>query len=511
MRKGQDRKVNSSLLGKVGGASCSLLLLLAYLIVNPFTEMSVFAEDVDEEYGGNAAGFDGAAAGTADDGIETYGATASMVGISFSPSSASGAVTPVDATNGDKVKVDVQATVKVQNSGGYSVYVGSSSSQLKNGSNVIDSVTSASTYANLPLNRWGFSFRKASSSTDKTVTDSYVAMPTTLRSSPRDSNTNTKIISDTRYYMLSFAARIGSNKPAGTYTNSVTMSVVSSPVQLVLGDISEMQQMTSDICANTGSGATKQLKDTRDGKFYWVGKLADGKCWMTQNLDLDLNASTKLTADTSDVPAAGYTPVYNTVTTVDDTTILDSAVGQRSWSLGNYRITNPNSASDCGYPKNSAAGCPSQFTAYTTPTTANGETNAHYILGNHYQWNVAAAGTGGSTVLSGQATNSICAKGWRLPTSGEGGEFDALMTALGATSSTDSITKAPFYGVRGGRVSQAADSLLNRAGAEGDYWSSTPNSDRSHAYYFSFDGTSNLHPHYYYYRSRGYSVRCVAR
>ena len=52
-----------------------------------------------------------------------------------------------------------------------------------------------------------------------------------------------------------------------------------------------MQEMTSEVCASTATGVSAQLKDVRDNKYYWVTKLADGKCWMTQNLDLDLNAS----------------------------------------------------------------------------------------------------------------------------------------------------------------------------------------------------------------------------
>ncbi len=59
-------------------------------------------------------------------------------------------MTPTDA-GGTKAKVDVKATVRVQNSGGYKVYVGSNSSQLKNGDNAIESVVSATTYDDLPF------------------------------------------------------------------------------------------------------------------------------------------------------------------------------------------------------------------------------------------------------------------------------------------------------------------------------------------------------------------------
>ena len=47
----------------------------------------------------------------------------SAVAIAFTPTSANGTGTPVDAT-GAKAKVDVKATIYVQNSGGYKVYLG---------------------------------------------------------------------------------------------------------------------------------------------------------------------------------------------------------------------------------------------------------------------------------------------------------------------------------------------------------------------------------------------------
>lgn len=231
---------------------------------------------------------------------------------------------------------------------------------------------------------------------------------------------------------------------------------------------------------------------------------------MTQNLDLDLSTSTALTPATSDV-SSNWTPGYTTATTASSSTILDSETGQRSWSLGNYRITNPDESSNCGQGKNSAANCPSQFTAYTTPTSANGDPLAHYILGNHYQWNAAAAGTGG-TITSGQASGSICPKGWRLPTSNSGGEFSTLVTALGGASSTNNITKAPFYGARGGQIAQAASNLFLRGGDYGDYWSSTPSETyTSMAYIFFFYDATHVSGASTGGRSNGNSVRCVAR
>ncbi len=499
----------------VGLAGCvGLLSLLLVSLVTPLTSGRAHAEGGDEDINNEGAdgefgGFDGEGEEYTEengDGIMSLAATNSTVTISFSPTAATGTVTPVDST-GAKAKVDVKATVRVQNSGGYSVYVGSNSSQLKNGSNVIDSVTSATTYANLPVNRWGYSFVKGT-----TVQDSYKAMPATLRSTALDSNTSTSIKDETRTYMLSFAANIGADKPAGTYTNSVTMSVVSSPLEVSNEfGIDTMQEMTSSVCAGVAAGTTDQLRDTRDGKYYWVSKLADGKCWMTQNLDLDLSTSTALTPATSDV-STNWTPGYSTATQATSSTILADNTGQRSWSLGNYRITNPTTSNDCGYPKNDASQCTAQFTAYTTPTTQNKDANAHYILGNHYQWNAATAGTGG-TISSGQATSSICPKGWKLPESNSTavGSFGGLINAGSIGTDVAKLTSAPYYFVRGGDVFQNTSRLFEDAGNTGFYWSSTPYSRGDAAYGLRFYSTYNINPSNYGSRYTGRSVRCIAR
>ena len=67
---------------------------------------------------------------------------------------------------------------------------------------------------------------------------------------------------------------------------------------------------TGDPLANTMNGSmeigvgTFALRDERDNKDYLVRRLADGNCWMVQNLDLDLaqyNSSNKLSADLTDI------------------------------------------------------------------------------------------------------------------------------------------------------------------------------------------------------------------
>ncbi len=98
--------------------------------------------------------------------------------------------------------------------------------------------------------------------------------------------------------------------------NQVIISVI--PVfhrpDKTMFEIEYMQEMTPEICdASTtpvafladGSINTKvpetQLIDARDGSVYTVRKLADGNCWMTENLRLNLSGR-KLTSADTDIP-----------------------------------------------------------------------------------------------------------------------------------------------------------------------------------------------------------------
>jgi uncharacterized protein (TIGR02145 family) len=62
--------------------------------------------------------------------------------------------------------------------------------------------------------------------------------------------------------------------------------------------------------------------------------------------------------------------------------------------------------------------------------------------------------------------------------------------------------------LRGGYVEQNTSNLFNGAGNNGNYWSSTPNSNGSNAYHLNFNSTSNINPSGNSNRNNGFSVRC---
>ena len=219
--------------------------------------------------------------------------------------------------------------------------------------------------------------------------------------------------------------------------------------KLTFDNIANMQDMTPEICAKAQTHQTATLRDIRDGNTYTVAKLKDGKCWMTQNLRI-INKT--------------ITPADSDVTT-------------------NYTIP------------------ASSINGFSSNNTSNAYVDND---GGLYTWYTATAGTGTQSMSTqGQNTTvSICPKGWRLPTSGNGGEFEALNNRYSSIS--DLTANADF--TLSGRVHSSSRGYQ---GSSGYYWSSTVNSS-SNAYHLLLN-TSYVYPANHSSKNYGFSVRCIAR
>ena len=227
----------------------------------------------------------------------------------------------------------------------------------------------------------------------------------------------------------------------------------------------DVQTMQNFSCSSLGTNQQIQLQDSRDQKMYWVGKLPDGNCWMTQNLDLDLSTSKTLTSADTNIPS-NWTPRTSTTT--------GSFSGYDSDSGDTGKSHNPG---DVHYEDTSG-------------------TDQHYHVGNYYQWSAATAGYTGTS----QSTQSICPKGWTLPSERQ------FRTLFDNGLSNSNYMNAPYYLLRGGCLFYG--SSLHGAGSDGYYWSSTPDGS-SDAYILSF-GTLIIQAGSGGYRYSGFSVRCVA-
>ena len=255
-----------------------------------------------------------------------------------------------------------------------------------------------------------------------------------------------------------------------TKNNGFSVRCVANDETRAIHDLANMQEMRPTICANTTTPLktateldtdgshhgdpnyvpTKILTDTRDNNTYTVSKLADGKCWMTQNLRI----------------------INKTITPAD------------SDVTSNYTI-----------PASSLSG----FNAYDT-SNAYVDSDSGF-----YNWYTATAGTGTTslTIQGKNATASICPKGWRLPTGGNGGEFKALYNNYNSSSvlRSNPVNLTLFGYVYG--------SSRYVQGSSGHYWSSTVHSD--YVAYLLYLNTSNVDPVNSDGKRNGFSVRCIAR
>ena len=270
-----------------------------------------------------------------------------------------------------------------------------------------------------------------------------------------------------------FGAKLDTTIPSGHYIADILFTAVAhdNPAKNI-HTIATMQEMTPEICNSltTPTKAATQLDtdgshkgdqnyvptntliDTRDNSTYIVSKLADGKCWMTQNLRI---AGKTLTPADSDVTS-------------------------------NYTIPASN------------------LSGFNTYDVSRAYVNSD---GGFYNWYTATAGTGTQSLSTDgyNTTVSICPKGWRLPASGNNNsDFQTLYNNYNSSSA---LRSSPVNLTLSG---YAGSSSMYNQGSLGYYWSSTVYSS-SYAYFLSLNSSDVVYPSNHYLKYYGFSVRCVAR
>lgn len=254
-------------------------------------------------------------------------------------------------------------------------------------------------------------------------------------------------------------------------------------------------------CSSLNNGDVIALRDQRDNDVYAVAKLADGKCWMIENLRLDADAS----HNTDGLLAQGYGGVFaglaesesgtfQYITTANSLYYIGTQSGTATINVGSYngpqyRIPRYNNAN-------------TDPTTVTSSTTATNQTT--YSYGNVYSWPAAIADTTYyDTINTSVTSTSICPKGWRLPLGGNksneaNNEFWNLIVEEinnGINPDNYSDSWAPYYsGTEGNGVSKLIRKYPNNfiysgwlsdaratgehyRGTAGRYWTSTVKDD----------------------------------
>ena len=277
------------------------------------------------------------------------------------------------------------------------------------------------------------------------------------------------------------------------------------------------------------------LTDQRDNDTYAVARLADGQCWMIENLRLDNDAAHN--SDGSLAQGYGTSATYGNfagLASPESTGFTDSYSPNNLYSNNGSNNTINIGASD--FPEYRMP----RFNDINTSTRASNPTSNNdtmYIYGNYYTWPAAVADVAYySTNNESTTSTSLCPAGWHLPKGGgkaivEGSHdndfwnlgVDVLNGGINPTNY--SSTDYPYYD-----GATEANPLINKLraypnnilysgyfdtssatnlGVYGCYWSATI-ADNNRSYSLTLEDNSYVYPGTRNNgKAYGRSVRCV--
>ncbi|MBO7132356.1 hypothetical protein J6V85_03840 [Candidatus Saccharibacteria bacterium] len=239
-------------------------------------------------------------------------------------------------------------------------------------------------------------------------------------------------------------------------------------------------------CSSMSVGDVTALTDTRDNDTYAVAKLADGNCWMIENLRL--GGDNPITLTTADTQSAGTLPAA----TYGEDWINVHPVQQ---------ISNINMSS--------------------LETVVENINQNNYAFGNYYSW-YAATNLSEAITSSVNSMTSICPVGWKLPSDSEYRSL-YLMDQIDPRLYPNNFVLGGFIShhehgtFTNYKYNGYGKKVIGRA--QGLYWTSSGSKSNTFSYTsygVSDNGGSSLgsgyNPSYYGTdgsQSEGYTVRCV--
>ena len=276
----------------------------------------------------------------------------------------------------------------------------------------------------------------------------------------------------------------------------------------------------TDGTANLSS--VSALTDQRDNQTYAIAKLADGNCWMIENLRLESTNSDNSTG----ALAQGYgtTSIYGNfggLADAESSNFVDSATANSLYYSGTQSGTasiNINASNHPGYRM------PRYNNSNTSSRASNPTSNsaAIYSYGNYYTWSAAIANTANYTSGDHDST-SICPSGWKLPlsySSTEGKSYSALSTSLGgpengntansSSTPTGTVTSKIFRSFPNNFLypGQFTYSSTYNRGVYGYYWTSSAYTD-DRSYGLGLNSSTVYPGNYVSHKYEGQSIRCV--
>ena len=250
-----------------------------------------------------------------------------------------------------------------------------------------------------------------------------------------------------------------------------------------------MQSLNSSNIATLlpSAGSTATVCDIRDDTKYVIGKLADSKVWMLDNLALD-----PTTVSLDDLKG-------NTHASDQTLTYLKNGSGSSPYpATGVIAKTSTGGSWANSYDAPYIATTDIDTVPSNPPSNGAGSNK----VGVYYNYCAASAGSYcyANNAGTGDASEDLCPSGWRMPTGNTSGEFQALYNEYNAYDAFRTALSLPLSGYFN---SGSASSK----GSYGYWWSSTRNG--GNLMYGLRADTSSIYPATTVRRYYGYSLRCV--
>ena len=282
-------------------------------------------------------------------------------------------------------------------------------------------------------------------------------------------------------------------------------------------------------CGSLQIGEVTALTDTRDHDTYAVAKLADGKCWMIENLRLNNTNPDNATGALAQGYSSSFKGLANAESLWEDNSTVANSLYSTDGSEGTVAITGSYRAQR--FPRYSNSNTNDAVVNMTTPNGAN-----IYSYGNYYTWPAITADTSYYAAINQSRTaTSICPSGWRLPQGGDKTRIesdddndywnlivDGLYDGIKPTDYDSSTTPNYASDPEGLNVSRLLRTFPNNflysgnisrssvggKSTVGYYWSSTVASDFL-PYYLSLSARSVKPGTVFFSSCRGLPARCV--
>ena len=409
-----------------------------------------------------------------------------------------------DLTPGTKAisASNYNVTVSTNNLTGYtlSATVGCSSGtdcyDSKNLSDGTNTFSMLSTDGALTAGTWGVSLDSSATANSNFKTlAKYDETATIINQTITETGTAATGYTGTTNTTVRVGAYATTSQVAGTYTNSINFIAVANAAPNCGRYLAEycMQDINNWV-SSLSAGQEVTVTDSRDGKRYYALKLSSGHMMMTQNLDHDIVAQADYyTPQNTDIPSA-WTPSIATTTTT-------------AWDTGETSYIVPQSYNPGEKYWNGTLD--SNFT-YTG--TLNDDTyidtsgDAHYHVGNYYNWTAAVAmnDSGTYTVYETDANQSICPAGWTIPTSRSG---NGKITWNEINNEFDNVVwfESPLYYNLAGTWNGTSANV----GAFASWYNRDIEGSKD-AFQLRIVANGNKY-NVYGYRNAGFAVRCVSR